>query len=140
MKTREDFISFYCLFFQEFQLEIRQIKKIIELLRHKKENNWRIVEKWDFSNVQRYRSFILSCFSFHCIRLMFLFSLSFQKDNKGISEIFKYLANEYSSRYRARIRLLEKIVRENQLTTVLFFFFSFLFCCWLLYNMNKSKS
>ncbi|UJR25863.1 hypothetical protein I4U23_007213 [Adineta vaga] len=35
------------------------------------------------------------------------------KDNKGIGEIFKYLASEFVSRYRTRIRTLEKMAREN---------------------------
>ena len=42
-----------------------------------------------------------------------LWSSCFQKDNKGISEIFKYLASEFTSRYRARIRTLEKMARDN---------------------------
>ncbi|CAF1296696.1 unnamed protein product [Rotaria magnacalcarata] len=35
------------------------------------------------------------------------------KDNKGIAEIFKYLASEFVGRYRKRIKTLEKMGRDN---------------------------
>ena len=46
------------------------------------------------------------------VPLHFFLDFSFQKDNKGIGEIFKHLANEFTSRYRLRIRQLEKMARE----------------------------
>lgn len=42
-----------------------------------------------------------------------IFLLNFQKDNKGIAEIFKYIATEFASRYRKRVRTLEKMARDN---------------------------
>ncbi|CAF0864733.1 unnamed protein product [Didymodactylos carnosus] len=35
------------------------------------------------------------------------------KDNKGISELFKYLASDFLKRYKARTKQLEKIARDN---------------------------
>lgn len=45
----------------------------------------------------------------HCTSVSF----ALQKDNKGIAEIFKHLGNEFVTRYRSRIRMLERRGREQ---------------------------